>query len=602
MENNIFKLELKTLYAISQKIGGVLDLDHSLMSILEILSRKLSMERGTITLKDRETGMLRIIASHGLDATAQKRGIYQPGEGVTGSIFETVQPFAVPDIGKEPLFLNRTQSRNLTKNSLAFIGVPIVLNNEPIGVLSVDRLFGPEVDFKEDIRFLTIVAALMAQFVQLNRQVERREAHLLTENRSLRAEVSAKYNHFFAVGVSPAMQSLNKMISKVAPSRASVLLLGESGTGKTLTARIVHELSQRRRNPFAKVNCAALPDNLIESELFGHEKGAFTGATQVKKGRLEEADSGTVFLDEVGELPLPVQAKLLRFLQERDFERLGSTRTRKVDVRIIAATNIDLNQAVEDGRFRSDLFYRLNVFPIAIPPLRQRKADLPLLVDYFIGKTAREYGRQFHFSSDCMEILAAYNWPGNVRELENLIERVAIMAETDQIPTSMLPAYLFNSKEPRKMRKVAIYGKGGIGKSTTTQNTVAGLGGDGQKGHGRRLRSQGGFHTTAAGRPGPEDRSGYPSGRRRRRGTGRCAQARLRQHHVHESGGPEPGVGCAGRGIITSINLLEQLGAYADRPRARLCLLRCARRRGLRRICHAHPRRQGPGDLHRGVR
>lgn len=448
MENNIFKLELKTLYAISQKIGAVLDLDHSLMSILEILSRKLSMERGTITLKDRETGMLRIIASHGLDATAQKRGIYQPGEGVTGSIFETVQPFAVPDIGKEPLFLNRTQSRNLTKNSLAFIGVPIVLNNEPIGVLSVDRLFGPEVDFKEDIRFLTIVAALMAQFVQLNRQVERREAHLLTENRSLRAEVSAKYNHFFAVGVSPAMQSLNKMIRKVAPSRASVLLLGESGTGKTLTARIVHELSQRRRNPFAKVNCAALPDNLIESELFGHEKGAFTGATQVKKGRLEEADSGTVFLDEVGELPLPVQAKLLRFLQERDFERLGSTRTRKVDVRIIAATNIDLNQAVEDGRFRSDLFYRLNVFPIAIPPLRQRKADLPLLVDYFIGKTAREYGRQFHFSSDCMEILAAYNWPGNVRELENLIERVAIMTETDQIPTSMLPAYLFNSKEP----------------------------------------------------------------------------------------------------------------------------------------------------------
>jgi Nif-specific regulatory protein len=446
MENNIFELELKTLYAVSQKIGQVLDLDHTLMSILEILSKNLSMERGTITLKDRETGLLRIIASHGLDPTEQKRGIYQPGEGVTGAIFETAQPFAVPDIGKEPLFLNRTQARNLKKNSLAFIGVPIVLNNEPIGVLSVDRLFGPEVDFKEDIRFLTIVAALMAQFVQLNRQVERREEHLLTENRSLRAEVSAQYNHFFAVGVSPAMQTLNKMIRKVAPSRASVLLLGESGTGKTLTARIIHELSQRRRNPFAKVNCAALPDNLIESELFGHEKGAFTGATQLKKGRLEEADSGTIFLDEIGELPLAVQAKLLRFLQEREFERLGSTQTRKVDVRIIAATNIDLNRAVEDGRFRSDLFYRLNVFPIFIPPLRQRKADLPLLVDYFISKISREYGRQFYFSSECMEIFAAYNWPGNVRELENLIERVAIMAETNQVQAKMLPAYLFNCK------------------------------------------------------------------------------------------------------------------------------------------------------------
>ena len=278
-----------------------------------------SMRTKKITLKGRDTGLLRIIASHGLDPTEQRRGIYEPGEGITGSIFETAQPFAVPDIGKEPLFLNRTQARRLTKKSLAFIGVPIVLNNEPIGVLSVDRLFGPEVDFKEDIRFLTIVAALMAQFVQLNRQVERREEHLLTENRSLRAEVSAMYNHFFAVGVSPAMQTLNKMIQKVAPSKASVLLLGESGTGKTLTARIIHELSQRRRNPFAKVNCAALPDNLIESELFGHEKGAFTGATQLKKGRLEEADSGTVFIDEIGELPLPVKDKLLRFLQEREF-------------------------------------------------------------------------------------------------------------------------------------------------------------------------------------------------------------------------------------------------------------------------------------------
>ena len=446
MQNKIYELELHTLYDISRKVGQVLDLDHTLMAILEILSKNLSMERGTVTLKDRVTGLLKIIASHGLDPSEQKRGIYHPGEGVTGAIFETAQPFAIPDIGKEPLFLNRTQARNLEKKNVAFIGVPILLNNEPIGVFSVDRLFGPEIDFKEDIEFLTIVATLMAQFVQINRQVERREEHLVTENRSLRAEVSAKYNHFFAVGVSPAMQTLNKMIRKVAPSRASVLLLGESGTGKTLTARIIHELSQRRRNPFAKVNCAALPDNLIESELFGHEKGAFTGATQLKKGRLEEASSGTIFLDEIGELPLAVQAKLLRFIQEREFERLGSTQTRKVDVRIIAATNIDLNQAVEEGRFRSDLFYRLNVFPISIPPLRERKADLPLLVDYFISKTAREYGRQFYFSSECMEIMATYNWPGNVRELENLIERVAIMAESNQIHASMLPPYLFANK------------------------------------------------------------------------------------------------------------------------------------------------------------
>jgi Nif-specific regulatory protein len=444
---SIFELELNALYAISRKIGRVFELDQALSAILKILSTNLSMERATVTLKDNKTGLLRIIASHGLDPTEQKRGIYAPGEGVTGAIFETAQPFAIPDIGREPLFLNRTQARNLSKSHLAFIGVPIVLNNDPIGVLSVDRLFGPEVDFQEDIRFLTIVATLMAQFVDLNREVERREETLITENRSLRAEVSAKYNHFFAVGVSPAMQRLNKMIRKVAPSRASVLLLGESGTGKTLTARIIHELSHRRRNPFTKVNCASLPDNLIESELFGHEKGAFTGATSQKKGRLEEADSGTVFLDEIGELPLAVQAKLLRFLQERDFERLGSTQTRKVDVRIIAATNLDLNEAVAEGRFRSDLFYRLNVFPIAIPPLRKRKADLPLLIEYFITKTSREYGQQFAFSEECMEILANYDWPGNVRELENLIERMAIMAETPSIDTKMLPSYLFRHSE-----------------------------------------------------------------------------------------------------------------------------------------------------------
>ena len=444
MDTNIFELELKALYAISRKIGEVLDLNRTLGSILEILSHHLSMERATVTLKDTATGLLKIAASHGLEEAEQKRGIYHPGEGVTGAIFETAQPFAVPDIGKEPLFLNRTQARNLTKNSLCFIGVPIVLNTESIGVLSVDRLFGPEVDFTEDIRFLSIVATLIAQFVSLKRQVEQREEHLITENRGLRAEVSAKYNHFFAVGISPAMQTLNKMIRKVAPSKASVLLLGESGTGKTLTARIIHELSQRRRKPFAKVNCAELPDNLIESELFGHEKGAFTGATQLKRGRVEEADSGTVFLDEVGELSLSVQSKLLRFLQEREFERLGSTRTRKVDVRIIAATNMDLDKAVAEDRFRSDLFYRLNVFPIAIPPLKDRKADLPLLIDYFIAKASREYGKRFHFSGDSMEILSKYGWPGNVRELENFIERVAIMTESPEIRPKMLPSYLFS--------------------------------------------------------------------------------------------------------------------------------------------------------------
>jgi Nif-specific regulatory protein len=240
------------------------------------------------------------------------------------------------------------------------------------------------------------------------------------------------------------MQELNRMIHRVAPSKASVLLLGESGTGKTLTARIIHEMSGRCRHPFVKVNCASLAANLIEAELFGYEKGAFTGAHEPKQGRLEGAHTGTIFLDEIGELPLGVQSKLLQFIQEREVQRLGSTRVRQVDVRIIAATNVDLNQAVETGRFRADLFYRLNVFPIQVPPLRRRLADIPLLVDYFVQRITREYGRPFTFSPAAIEALTQYSWPGNVRELENVIERVAIMADGAVVQPHMLPIHLLN--------------------------------------------------------------------------------------------------------------------------------------------------------------
>ena len=439
----VYHLELKVLYEICGIIGQVLSLEKALESILAILSTSLSMERATVTLKDEETGLLKICASHGLQPEEKDRGIYKPDEGVTGFIFQSAQPFVVPDIHREPMFLNKTQARNMSKEGISFIGIPILLNGETIGVLSVDRLFSDEISFEEDMRFLTIVATLIAQFVHINQEVGRREKTLQMENRYLRAEISAKYNHFFTVGISPSMDVLNRMIQKVAPSKASVLLLGESGTGKTLTARIIHELSGRERCPFIKVNCASLPDTLIESELFGYEKGAFTGAGQPKVGSLEAAHTGTVFLDEIGELPLGLQAKLLHFLQERELVRLGSTSPRKVDVRVIAATNVDLSSAVENGTFRSDLYYRLNVFPIAIPPLRERKPDIPLLIHYFLEKTSREYGRRLRFTDECIEILTAYRWPGNVRELENIIERVAILAEGPVIERKALPPDLF---------------------------------------------------------------------------------------------------------------------------------------------------------------
>lgn len=442
MKATINTLELKVLYEISRVTGRALDLDHALNSVLRILSDSLEMKRGTVTLKDDESGNLIICASHGLSEVEEKRGVYRQDEGVTDLIFRTAEPFVVPDISQEPLFLNKTRSREIERERIAFLGVPILLHGLPVGVLSVDRLFGNEISFEEDVRFLSIVGVLIAQFVSLNQEVRRREEKLTRENLTLRARLSDRYNHFFMIGKSQSMADVQRLIIKVAPSRASVLLLGESGTGKTLIARIIHELSNRAKFPFVKINCASLPENLLESELFGHEKGAFTGAATAKPGRFEEADGGTIFLDEIGELPHSLQAKLLRFLQEHEFERLGSSKTRKVDVRIIAATNRDLSEAAREGVFREDLYYRLNVFPIRVPPLRERKEDMPSLVHHFLDKTSKTYGRTLRITPGALQALVSHEWPGNVRELENLIEGLAIMVDGNHIDQENFPSYL----------------------------------------------------------------------------------------------------------------------------------------------------------------
>lgn len=440
MKTKVNILELKVLYEICRIIGQALKLDQALDSILAILSESLAMGHATITLKDEETGHLVIRASHGMSATERKRGVYRLDEGVTGLIFRTAQPFVIPDISKEPLFLNKTRSRIIDKERISYLGVPIVLYGSCLGVLSVDQLFEAEVSFEEDIHFLSIVATLVAQFISLNRQVRIREEELRKENSTLRARISDGSPRSFMVGRSPAMIHVQEQIKKVAPSKASVLLLGESGTGKTLVARIIHELSTRASGPFVKINCASLPENLLESELFGYEKGAFTGASKPKAGRFEEADGGTIFLDEIGELTLSLQSKLLRFLQDREFERLGSVKTKRVDVRVIAATNKDLSRAVAGGTFREDLFYRLNVFPIQVPSLRERKDDISSLVSHFLDRICREYGRELRIDPDALDMLINYDWPGNVREIENLIERLVIMVDGQVIRCEDLPA------------------------------------------------------------------------------------------------------------------------------------------------------------------
>jgi len=440
--------EVEALYRIAQLVGSALDLEKALTEVLRVLHDTLRMERATLVLADETTTRLAIRASYGLSPEEAKRGVYGLGEGIIGKIFQSVSPFVVPDISREPLFLNRTGARaRFSKGEISFIGVPVVLLQEPVGVLTVDRLFGPEISFEEDIRFLTVVVTLIAQFLNLHHAIRRRQAHLIEENRFLKAELHNRYSRHNIIGQSKVMQEVFRMIDKVAPTRATVLLLGESGTGKELVARAVHLASPRMDGPFIKINCAALPETLLESELLGHEKGAFTGAVAPKKGRFELADGGTLFLDEIGELPLALQSKLLRVLQEKQFERLGGTKTIKVDVRVIAATNRILVDSVTQGTFRADLFYRLNVVPLVLPPLRERREDIPLLIDHFLRESNKTNKRQVRLSREVLEFLSDYEWPGNVRELQNLIERLVIMADDDCMRMEDLPAYMVAEPE-----------------------------------------------------------------------------------------------------------------------------------------------------------
>ncbi len=441
--SSIEALELKALYRIINFIGSAAHLDTALSAILKVLHDTLRMERATLALLDENNRHLTIRGSYGLSVEEEQRGVYSLDEGVYGQVFSTVSPFIVPDVRSEPLFLNRTGARRkISKTKIAFIGVPVVLGEVPVGVLSVDRLFGNDVSFEEDVRFLTVVATLIAQFLSLNRAIRRDRQQLVQENISLKAQLHNRHKKHYIIGHSKPMQEVFWSIERVAPSKATVLLLGESGTGKELVAQAIHEASPRRNKPFIKINCAALPETLLESELFGHEKGAFTGAAGTRIGRFELADNGTLFLDEIGEMPLLLQAKLLRVLQEQQFERLGSARTVSVDVRIIAATNVRLEDAVAAGSFRNDLYFRLNVVPIVLPPLRERRGDTTLLLDNFLQLSNKRNNKNIRMSKDFLDFLREYEWPGNVRELQNLMERLVILSTEDVLRVEDLPAHI----------------------------------------------------------------------------------------------------------------------------------------------------------------
>ncbi|MBW2638326.1 MAG: sigma 54-interacting transcriptional regulator, partial [Deltaproteobacteria bacterium] len=384
---------------------------------------------------------------HGLSEVQRRKGIYQVGEGVVGKVVETGHPVVVPHISEEPIFLDRTGARkDLTKNDISFICVPIKIGVEVIGTLSADRLFDESISFKEDVRILSIIASMVARAVRLRQETQEEREMLIQENLRLQGELKERFHPANIIGKSKGMKEVYGLIDQVSKSNATVLIRGASGTGKELVANAIHYNSLRPNKSLVKVNCAALPETVLESELFGHEKGAFTGATYERKGRFELANGGTIFLDEVGDLPPMVQIRLLRVIQEREFERVGATKTTKVDVRVIAATNRNLEQLMEEGSFREDLYYRLNVFPIYVPPLNERKTDILLLADFFVERYARVSNKRIHrICTHAIDMLMSYHWPGNVRELENCIERAVLVSNEGVIYGYHLPPTLQSS-------------------------------------------------------------------------------------------------------------------------------------------------------------
>ncbi len=452
--------EITVLLEAAKLIGKSRDPDAAIYRILGLLSQLLGLNRGRVLLPAPGSGQLRIRHAYGLTEAERARGAYSLGEGVSGRVLKTGQVALIQDIDNEPEYLARAVDRaTLPQETVAYIAVPILQDETVAGVLAVHRLRKRSRQFKDDLNVLHVIAAMIGQILHIHRLIAESTAELMSENRYLKRALDTQGAKYGLLGDSSALLHVLKQVHRIADTQATVLITGDSGTGKEKVARMIHQISQRGDRPFISINCAAIPADLLESELFGYEKGSFTGATSAKTGKIQMADGGTLFLDEIGDMPQALQSKILRVLQERVLQPIGGTREISVDLRVIAATHKNLQLAVSHGQFGLDLFYRLNVIPLYMPSLRDRAGDVRLLARHFLDQFNHRHGWNVVLQDGVLERLEAFDWPGNIRQLENVLERSVLLCTTGQIDATLIDGILHDearvsapAKQPREFR------------------------------------------------------------------------------------------------------------------------------------------------------
>ena len=430
--------EVATLLEVSQALLVIGDLRAGLAHVLEILCNRYGAVRGHVTLMHQQHRDLAVHATAGAASEHSNAIRYRLGEGIAAEVAKTGRPIVVPRVSKEPRFLNHATGPH---QELTHLCLPIAFNDETVGVLGVDLIYEPDRDDERATRFLGTVASMIAQALK----AQRADAHHAQINGSAHPHLTLTRGAGLLdiATCSRAMREVYEQAAHVAPTNTTVMLRGESGTGKEVIARIIHDSSQRAKKPFIAVSCAAVPPELIESELFGYEQGAFTGAHAAKKGRFERAEGGTLFLDEIGDISLSTQVKLLRVLQSREFERLGGTHTIRSNVRLISATHRDLEKRIAEGLFREELYYRLNVFAIFVPALRDRTSDIVHLAHHFLETSSRQHRKHIkRIALPALDMLMCHRWPGNIRELENAIEHGVVVCDGQVLHAHHLPPTL----------------------------------------------------------------------------------------------------------------------------------------------------------------